>query len=226
MIVKNRITRVPPILFLTAVLVFPLTTMAFAQIIDFDDNNEGLSPKGFSMTLTGNGKPGRWVVLKDETAPSIPNVLAQSERDSTDSRFPICIFDSISTRDVDVSVRFKPVNGNVDRAGGIIWRYRDKENYYLLRANALENNFRIYRVINGRRQEFGGARVKVTSNEWHILRIRNIGNLFKAYFDGKFLIEVTDDTFGGAGSVGLWTKADSYTLFDDLTIQKIKESTR
>lgn len=223
---KNKDTRMKRRVLLMAFLTAVFAEMLFAQVINFDESKMDLPPKGFTPALTGKGKPGRWVVLKDETAPSTPNVLAQTDMDKTDFRFPICIFDSIMAKDVDVTVGFKPVKGSVDQAGGIIWRYKDEDNYYLLRANALENNFRIYHVVNGKRREFGGAKVKVAANEWHSIRIRNIGNLFQAYFDGKILIETTDNTLRNAGRVGLWTKADSYTLFDDFAIQQGKESTK
>ena len=199
---------------------------AFTQTINFDKDADGKRPKGFSTALTGKGKPGTWVVMKDETAPSKPNVLAQIDMDKTDYRFPLCVFDSIAVKDVEITVKFKPVKGNVDQAGGIVWRYKDENNYYILRANALEDNFRMYHVVNGKRGEFKGANIKVATGEWHTIHVRNVGNKFEASFDGKKLIETIDDTFSNAGKVGLWTKADSYTLFDDFTIQQIKETTK
>ncbi len=199
-----------------------LLQFAITQSLDFDQDSTGLSPKGFSTALTGEGKSGRWIVMKDETAPSKPNVLAQIDMDPTDYRFPLCILDSVVAKDVDVSVKFKAVKGKVDQAGGLVWRYQTKDNYYIVRANALENNFRMYRVVRGRRQQFAGANVKVIPNEWHIIRVRSVGTRFEAYFDDKKLIDATDNTFTSAGKVGMWTKADSYTLFDDLSIQALK----
>ncbi len=200
-----------------------LSTSVFAQMttISFDHDTTGQPPRGFSTALTGQGTPGTWVVVSDTTAVSKPNVLAQTSMDKTDYRFPLCIFNDISARDVDLSVHFKAVKGTVDQAGGLVWRYKDKDNYYILRANALEDNFRIYHVVAGKRVQFGGVNVKVRSNVWHTLRILNKGNKFEAYFDDKKLIEAVDKTFEDAGKVGLWTKADSYTLFDDLTIQPL-----
>jgi len=203
---------------LIALLASVQVGIAFAQSINFDKDKEGASPKGFFTALTGKGKPGTWVVVIDTTAISRPNVLAQTDMDKTDYRFPLCIFDDITLKEVDLSVRFKAVKGKVDQAGGLVWRYKDKDNYYVLRANALEDNLRIYHVAAGKRVEFGGANVNVRSNVWHTLRIVNKGNKFEAYFDDKKLIEARDNTFASAGKVGLWTKADSYTLFDDLTI--------
>ncbi len=203
---------------LIALLASVQVGIAFAQSINFDKDEEGASPKGFFTALTGKGKPGSWVVVSDTTAISRPNVLAQTDMDKTDYRFPLCIFDDITVKDVDLSVRFKAVKGKVDQAGGLVWRYKDKDNYYVLRANALEDNLRIYHVVAGKRVEFEGANVNVQSNVWHTLRIVNKGNRFEAYFNDKKLIEAVDNTFADAGKVGLWTKADSYTLFDDLTI--------
>lgn len=200
-----------------------LSSSVFAQIttISFDHDTTGLAPRGFSMALTGKGMPGTWVVFSDTTAVSRPNVLAQTSMDETDYRFPLCILERTSIKDVDLSVRFKPVKGKVDQAGGLVWRYKDKDNYYILRANALEDNVRIYHVLAGKRVEFAGAKVKIRSNVWHVLRILNRGNKFEAYFDDRKLIEAVDNTFANAGKVGLWTKADSYTLFDDLVIHSL-----
>ncbi|MBI4548417.1 MAG: hypothetical protein HY707_10575 [Ignavibacteriae bacterium] len=208
---------------LIALLASVTVGVAFAQTINFDKDKEGVLPKGFSASLTGKGKQGNWVVLNDTAAPSKPNVLAQTDMDQTDYRFPLCIFDSVIATDVDIAVHFKPVKGSVDQAGGIVWRYQDSNNYYVLRVNALENNFRMYHVVAGKRQEFAGAKVKVTSSQWHTIRVHNVENKFEAYVDDKKLIEATDTTFKRAGKIGLWTKADSHTLFDDLTIHVLRK---
>jgi hypothetical protein len=115
-------------------------------------------------------------------------------------------------------VKFKAVSGSVDRAAGLVFRLKDPNNYYIVRANALENNYRLYHVVNGRRSQFAGANLKVTSGEWHELRVDVMGNKISCYYDGNKKIEATDDTFKDAGKVGLWTKADSVTSFDDLKV--------
>jgi hypothetical protein len=117
-----------------------------------------------------------------------------------------------------VSVRFKAVAGKVDQAGGLVARFKDKDNYYITRANALENNVRLYKVVDGSRKQFAGVNAKVTSGEWHTLRLVANGSHFEVFFDGKSLFTAADDTLKDAGRVGLWTKADSVTLFDDLRI--------
>jgi hypothetical protein len=185
---------------------------------NFDTDSPGQLPAKFHSALTGRGKPGNWVVQAEPTAPSQPNVLAQTSEDQRDYRFPVAIADEWSFRDLDLSVKYKAISGNVDRAGGLIFRFQDANNYYVLRANALEDNFNLYRVVNGRRTEIEGSGVKVTSGEWHELRVEAVGDKFTCYFDGSKKIEVTDDTFKDAGKIGLWTKADSVSYFDDLQV--------
>ena len=158
----------------------------------------------------------KWVVIADPSAPSKPNVVAQNSTDKTDYRFPLLIADEGSFRDLNLSVRFKAISGSIDRAGGLVFRLRDPNNYYIVRANALENNYRLYHVVNGRRSQFAGANLKVTSGEWHELRVEVLGDKITCYYDGNKKIEATDDTFKEPGKIGLWTKADSVTYFDDL----------
>ncbi len=179
--------------------------------VTFDDLPEGKAPAGFSFGLTGKGEPGAWVV-RDKA-------LAQTSTDNTDYRFPVAFYDGGSWKDVTVSVRFKAVSGEVDQAGGLVLRAKDENHYYIVRANALEDNVRIYKVVEGRRKQFSGKNLEVTPGEWHTLEATAEGNRFTVRFDGERVIEATDDTFKDAGKVGLWTKADSVTLFDDLTIE-------
>jgi hypothetical protein len=185
---------------------------------NFDSDSTGKLPAPFHSALTGQGTEGTWVVEQDASAPSKPNVLAQTSTDDTDYRFPMAILDEGSFKDLDLSVKFKAISGQVDQAAGLVFRYRDQDNYYIVRANALEDNYRLYRVVNGRRQQFAGAKFRVTPNEWHTLRVECVGNQIKCYYDGELKITATDDTFKDAGKVGLWTKADSVTHFDDVTV--------
>ena len=192
---------------------------AFTQVsLDFESFPTASAPQGFSTALTGQGKPGNWRIQEDPTAPRGPKVLAQTDADPTDYRFPLCIFDGVKSKDVDVAVKFRPVSGKVDQAGGLVARYRDKDNYYVVRANALENNVRLYKVVAGSRRMFAGKSETVASNRWHELRLEVRKTHFKVYFDGKLLFEADDDTFQDTGKVGLWTKADSVTYFDDFQI--------
>lgn len=216
---------------LAGLLAVASANFAAAQTLNFDKDEVGKPPKSFSTALTGKGKTGAWVVMKDETAPSQPNVLAQTDMDATSYRFPLCVFDSVAVTDIDLSVRFKPIKGKVDQAAGLVWRYRDQDNYYIVRANALEDNVVLYKVEKGKRTDLDpkgsgpfayGKKAKVPSGQWSTLRVVAKGNLFDVYLNGEKLFEVEDNTFTNAGKVGLWTKADSYTLFDDFSIQILK----
>ena len=196
----------------------PLQTAGQTQTYNFDSDKAGEIPAGFHGAKTGQGTEGKWAVTADSTAPSKPNVAAQTSRDRTDYRFPLLIADQGAFKNLEISVKFKAVEGEVDRAGGLVFRLKDANNYYIVRANALEDNYRLYHVVNGSRRQFAGANFKVTSGEWHELRVEAAGNKFICYYDGTKKIEATDDTFKEAGKVGLWTKADSLTYFDDLKV--------
>src|SRR5207245_2266538 len=184
----------------------------------FDSDTAGQMPAKFHSAKTGGGAQERWAVMADPSAPSKPNVVAQTSTDRTDYRFPLLIADDGAFQDLDLSVKFKAVSGNIDRAGGLVFRLKDPDNYYIVRSNALENNYRLYHVVNGRRSQFAGANLKVTSGEWHEVRGEAAGNKITCYYDGSKKIEVTDDTFKDAGKIGLWTKADSVTHLDDFKI--------
>jgi hypothetical protein len=190
--------------------------------VDFATMPAGKPPAGFSAALTGKGRPGIWVIAEEATAPEKARVLAQTSTDRTDDRFPLCIYDELAAADVDVEITFKAVSGKVDRAAGIAVRLKDPQNYYVVRANALEDNVRFYRVVNGDRQQIDGASAKVPSAIWRSLRIRAEGDRFEVFFDGKRLFVATDRTFPDPGKVALWTKADSVTHFAALRIAPLK----
>ena len=199
----DRETAVVAVFLLAAMVAPPVT-------INFDGDAAGKPPAGWTATQTGSGH-GIWTVVTDDTAPSRPNVLKQSGQ----ATYPVCLRDDTSIRDGFVEVKFKPIAGREDQAGGVIWRAKDASNYYIARANALEDNVTIYHTVNGRRTEKKRANVKVASNQWHTLRVDFEGSHFAVTFEGKRAIEWDDQTFKEAGKVGVWTKADSVTLFDD-----------
>src|SRR5258708_23579215 len=151
-----------------------VTGMQF--IYNFDSDATGQMPAKFHSAKTGGGAQEKWAVMADPTAPSKPNVVAQTSTDKTDYRFPLLIGDDGAFKDLDLSVKFKAVSGAVDRAGGLVFRLKDANNYYVVRANALEDNYRLYHVVNGRRVQFAGAKFKVTSGEWHTFRAESMGN--------------------------------------------------
>jgi hypothetical protein len=184
--------------------------------VDFEKDEVGKSPKGFSFALTGQGKPGVWIVKKDDQAHG--NVLVQTDADTTDYRFPVAVYDGVTAKDVDLSVQFKAISGRGDQGAGMVWRYRDQNNYYVTRCNALENNCTIYHTVNGRRQAFLNHNVKVASNVWHTLKVEATADHFVVTFDGTKVLDAKDGTFKDAGQVGLWTKADSVIAFDDFSI--------
>jgi hypothetical protein len=193
------------------------STAGETSMIQFNRMTAGSPPPGFSFAKTGQGSESKWAVVTDPTAKS-GLAIEQTSTDTTDYRFPLAIPDSLSTKNVKAEIRFKAVGGKVDRAGGIAVRVADPNNYYVARANALENNVRFYRVVAGRRQQLGTADVRVTSGEWHTLALEAAGQRFAVTYDGAKLYEVTDNTFAEAGGVALWTKADSVTRFDSMTI--------
>lgn len=191
-----------------------------AETIRFTGETAGAPPANFEFGRTGGGGPGRWAVVRDDKADGGFAVEQQSQ-DPTDLRFPLAIYQPLSAKNVDVQVRFKPLAGKIDRAGGIAVRLISADNYYVVRANALEDNVRFYRVVAGRREQLATANVKVPSNEWHALGLRAEGDRFTITFNGKELYAVTDKTFEVAGRVALWTKADSVTRFDQLDIRAL-----
>jgi len=181
-------------------------------------NQADETPEGFSFGRTGSGRMGRWVVRTEKDAPSGTHVLAQLDNDAVDFRFPLAVANEPKLRDLRLSVRCKPVSGVVDQACGLIVRYQDENNYYLARANALEQNVRLYRVVNGNRQQLASWNGAVTSGAWYELCVEAKGDQFKIFWDGQEVMDIHDQTFPNAGQVGLWTKADSITYFDDLKV--------
>jgi 3-keto-disaccharide hydrolase len=184
--------------------------------INFDGDDPGKAPKGFSFVLTGQGRPGVWLVRKDDAAHG--NVLVQTDGDTTDYRFPVAVYDDFTGADVRLAVKFKALSGKGDQGAGLVWRYRDQNNYYVTRCNALEDNCTIYHVVNGRRQAFQNKGVKVASNVWHTLAVEATGDHFVVTYDGNNVLDARDHTFKDSGKVGLWTKADSVIAFDDFVI--------
>jgi hypothetical protein len=195
---------------------------AFTQMgtimIPIETMTAGAAPADFAFARTGQGGPGQWVVVGDPTA-SGALAIEQSSTERTDYRFPLAIYQPVSGKNVEVSLRFKPVAGKVDQAGGIAVRVASANDYYVVRANALEDNVRFYRMVNGRREQLAGANVKVAPGEWHTLGLKAENDRFTISYDGKTLYTANDATFAAAGRVALWTKADSVTRFDRIAIQ-------
>ena len=183
--------------------------------VDFDKYVVGTLPDGFSTAVTDGGQPGNWEIVDANGT----KVLAQTNTDETDGRFPLCVYDKVSVKDVEVSVDFMAVSGKLDQAAGLVARYKDKNNYYITRANAIEDNVRLYKVQEGNRKQIASANLKVTPGEWHTLKLQVEGTQLKVYYDGKSVIDANDAAFQNIGKTGLWTKADSVTYFSNLTIK-------
>jgi hypothetical protein len=187
----------------------------------FDTDPSGSPPSGLSFARTGSGPPGRWLVRADQTAPSAPNVLAQLDDDSTSFRFPVAVTSEVQPRDVRVSVRCKMISGRVDQACGLVLRYRDEKNYLITRANALEGNIRLYTVRDGDRDQIASHSEKLSANAWHAYAFEAKAQKLRVLWNGKPVLEHVDDTLMEPGRVGVWTKADSVTYFDDLKIEPL-----
>jgi hypothetical protein len=183
-----------------------------AETITFDQDPVGSLPSGWMAGVTGRGAP-KWTVEADSTAPSAPNVLKQSGAGT----FPWCIKKGTDFTNGAVEVKFKPLSGKEDQAGGLVWRWKDGDNYYIARANALENNVSLYYAKNGRRNTIKYVDAPVAKDRWHTLHAEFVDKRIRVSLDGKLYIEVNDERIVGSGAVGVWTKADSVTLFDDFT---------
>ena len=208
-------------------VVLSTASVCLGETINFDKAVAGTQPPGWTVAMTHKGGAPQWEVVKDDSAPSKPNVFAQVSKDPTGGRFPLAVYEKASFQDGKLSVKFKAISGSADQAAGLIWRYRDPDNYYIVRANALEDNVVLYKVEKGERVALApkgtpsktyGVKHRVPKQTWNTLSVGFHGSLFTVSFDGKKLFDVVDSTFGEAGKAGLWTKADSVTYFDDFEI--------
>ena len=189
----------------------------------FTKDDAGKLPAGWKAAQTGKGESA-WKVVEDETAPSKSGyVLAQTTADAN-ALFNLCVADEPSLKDIEASVSFKAIKGEKDQGGGIVWRYQDANNYYVARMNPLEDNFRVYKVVAGKRsKEFQSAEVKVPAGEWHTLKIKHVGDHIECFLDGKKHLDAKDNAIQKAGKVGLWTKADAQTYFDEFRVKDLSK---
>jgi hypothetical protein len=188
------------------------------KIVTFDSGQVGRAPAGWTIAVTNRGATPRWEIHRDQTAPTPPYVLAQLSN-ATGEHCPLAIFNDLTLRDGDVSVRIKAVSGHEDQAGGVVFRYRDPNNYYLARENALTRNVAIFKVENGQtRQITPAVPHDISANTWNILKVSVRGNRFQVYMNHRRILQGWDQTFSGWGKVGLWTEADSVTYFDDFRV--------
>src|SRR6266852_2974275 len=185
----------------------------------FSKDDVGKVPTGWKAEKTGKGEGSVWEVVLDETAPSKSGLALAQKAKSPGGVFNICVAEDTKYKDVELSVSFKAVAGDTDQGGGFVWRYQDNNNYYVCRMNPLEDNYRVYKVVAGKRSaEFQDVTVKVPLNEWHTLKVKMTGDHIECFLDGKRVLDVKDDSIKDAGKVGLWTKADARTRFDDFKV--------
>jgi hypothetical protein len=181
-------------------------------------------PAGWKAAQTHEGKGSVWKVAADDTAPSKSGLVLAQTAESPSAVFNLCVATDTSYKDVEVRVAFKAVRGKKDQGGGIVWRYQDANNYYVARMNPLEDNYRVYKVVAGKRIQLGTKEdLKVPEGEWHTLKIKMVGDHIECFLDGKKLLDVRDDTIPKAGQVGLWTKADAQTYFDNFVVSSGKK---
>ena len=196
--------------------------------VNFEGMDAGMSPKGFTVALTGRGIQPIWTVENRLNNTQSSYVLIQSTADATGNRFPLCVYDDFNAKNMELSVQFLPLSGRIDQAAGLVWRYQDKNNYYVVRANALEDNVVLYKMEKGKRSDLRpvgagifsyGKDVAVPVNQWSTLQVKVEGDRFAVFLNDEHLFDVRDETFNGAGKVGLWTRAESVTAFDNLVIK-------
>jgi hypothetical protein len=193
------------------------------KAMTFTKADLGKVPAGWKATQTGKGEGSVWKVVEDKTAPSKSGFALAQTAESPGAVFNLCVVEESSFKDVEVSVAFKANVGKKDQGGGVVWRYTDANNYYIARMNPLEDNFRVYKVVAGKRStQFQDAEVKIPAGEWHTLSIKMVGDKIECFLDGKKHLEAKDATFEKAGKVGLWTKADAQTSFDNFTVKELK----
>ncbi len=189
------------------------------RVVTFDSEPLGKMPPGWTAATTNAGTPPRWEIRRDQSAATQPYVLAQVSSDSANNRSAIATLNDTMLRDGEVSVRVKPVAGRERQAGGVIWRYRDENNYYLARADALDKSVAVFKVQDGKQiAVIPEVKHEISENTWCILKIWTRGNRFEVYLDHRRILRGRDNTFSAAGRVGVWTGADSVTYFDDFRV--------
>jgi hypothetical protein len=177
-------------------------------------------PRGWKAEHTGKGEGSVWKVVADESAPSGHGAVLAQTAESPNAFFNVCVLENSHFKDLELQVEFKAVRGKNDQGGGLVWRYRDHDNYYLARMNPLEENFRVYRVVAGKRKQLQSREgLKAKSDEWHTIKIDMEKDHIRCYFDGAKMLDVKDETFKDGGKIGLWSKSDAQTYFDRLEVR-------
>ena len=190
-----------------------------AMTWSFDDASVGELPKGWTAAKTGEGPGSEWKIVKDGKQ----KVLAQTSAEGNKRLFNLCVADEPKLADLEISVAIKPIAGKIDQGGGPVWRYQDANNYYVCRWNPLEDNFRLYQVIDGHRTQMDHAVLTVPTDTWHTIRVMQEGGRIYCFFDGLMLLEAQDSAIKAAGRIGLWSKADAVSYFKDISVKSKKQ---
>ena len=197
-------------------------TVSPAQIWNFDHEQPGTLPGEFTIGTLFDGRPaGNWQVLATDRTKSPPHVLAQLMAKGAEHAYKVLLIKEVIASDLNLEVSFLPIQGQADMGGGLIWRAADDRNYYLARANPLEQNIRVYRVVKGVRHLLENFDQTIDVRQWHSLRVMHRGCQINIFYDDKQVFDLCDKTFQ-AGMIGLWTKSDAVTYFDDLQLQHVK----
>ena len=211
--------------FLTAVacVLFAAATAVADEQWTFEDAKVGKLPEGWSSAKTGKGPGSVWKVLEDKSALAGAKVLAQTSSEAPSRLYNLCVADETKYTDVEITLRIKPLKGEIDQAGGPVWRYQDANNYYIARMNPLEENYRFYKVVAGKRRQLATMEgLAVPAGQWYTLRIVHKGDHIQCYLNSKLHLDVKNDAIKTVGKVGLWTKADAVTSFDDFKVSQPK----
>jgi hypothetical protein len=185
----------------------------------FDKSSPGKIPDGWFSTITGKNTPGHWEVVENKDGKSV----GQTSSQGSGYLFNLLILKEPELADLALSVKIKAIGGKEDQGGGLVWRYQNSDNYYLARANPLENNFRVYKVIDGNRKQLKSYELPVSANIWHNITIIHRLNTIQCFYDSQLFLVTKDSSINNAGKIGLWTKADAQTLFNDLKVLNFRK---
>ncbi len=217
--------RKSPILVVIAISISMIAMTHVNHDLDkwnFEDASLGQLPTGWTAAKTGDGEGSVWKIVEDKNAPDGPKVLAQTS-ESPGFLFNLCVLDDKQFTNVDVSVSFKSMKGKTDQGGGLVWRYLDANNYYVARMNPLEDNFRLFKVVEGKRSQIASKdNLEVPAGAWHKMVVTMKDDQIECSIDDKKYLEAKDSTFSKAGLVGLWTKADAQSYFDRFSVAEMK----
>lgn len=188
-------------------------------VLNFGSAGAEQSPANFTNVVAGEGQAGLWLARVDESLGATNNIaLTQTRKNLKDEHFPMCIYQREKFDDFTLTTKFKIVDGLVEQMAGIVFRFQDEKNFYVIRASALGNNLRFYKVVAGIRSQPIGPSLEVKAGEWYELKIECRGNKIHAWLNGREAIPELTDTSFTTGKVGFWTKSDSVCRFADARI--------